>query len=190
MQYGVKFDDDDAAVFWYVDEQLKLVNENEEEKRMIKLEEIKEMQDKLNRMIEEYHNQSQNIIAKWEKDWKPLLEEDFYIINSANEVDEDTYYEPSYLEFFERNRVFKSEELAEKWLEIDKYIRKRSFKPNWEDKEQAKYYIYYSYYDKGFDVQVSRLEDSFKPFYFETEKKAREILERYSEEELKFYFNI
>lgn len=162
---------------------------------MINLEEIKEMQEKLNKMIEDYDNQSQkndtiNVVDKWDKNWKADENEDYYFITIDGEV--KTYKNDSNIDdiIINRSRVFQTRELAEKWLEIDNYIRAKAFEPNWDDDNQSKYYICYSYYSHQFKIDIEYRSYIFQKYYFENIEIVEEILDRYSEIELKFYFNI
>lgn len=162
---------------------------------MINLEEIKEMQEKLNKMIEDYDNQSQkndtiNVVDKWDKNWKADENEDYYFITIDGEV--KTYKNDSNIDdiIINRSRVFQTHELAEKWLEIDSFIRDRSFEPDWNDKNQQKYFICYSYDCNEFKIDSCFWTTDFIKYYFNSVTTVEEILNIYSKKELKFYFNI
>lgn len=191
---------------WCYDKDLELVNKDEGEKIMINLKEITEMQEELdknikelngkqkelNRMIEDYGNQSQNVIENWEKNWEPAKGEDYYFIRDDSTIDDYTNNSDFDERIINYKRVFQTYELAEKWLEIDKYLKKESCKLNLEldDEDYNKYYIYYNIEKDVFDSEEVCDYCYLSKFYFEGEEKVEDILKRFTTDELKYYFNI
>lgn len=170
---------------------LKEINEMQEELDK-NIKELNGKQKELNRMIEEYGNQSQNVIENWEKNWEPAKGEDYYFLNYFGGIENYEYVSNIDEDIINRNRVFQTKELTEKWLEIDKYLRKESCKLNLEldDEDSNKYYIYY---DKDEDVFKSFIVCDYyylSNFHFEGKEKVEDILKRFTTDELKFYFNI
>lgn len=85
-------------------------------------------------------------------------------------------------------RIFKTKEECERYLEIQMAFKEASFKQDWKDFNQRKYYFYYDYCDKA--MVISKWYSIRYPNadYFESEKVIKDLVERFGEDDVKKYY--
>ena len=74
-----------------------------------------------------------------------------------------------------------------KLLEVAEYLN-GDWKPDWDNKEQHKYIIYYNHSNKQFEVDFYSYIN-MNPIAFSSEEKAKKAIEIIGEEELKKFFS-
>lgn len=122
-------------------------------------------------------------------DWKPKNGEKYYFIISSLEIIYETYVnaETDNNRLSKRN-CYKTEEEAQFALDMYHFCKERSFKPDWENSNQLKYYLYLNPNDKETDYCKATYLYDFSPFYYPTVEAVKEIINKYSFEELEKYY--
>ena len=122
-------------------------------------------------------------------DWEPWLGENYYFISEDLQVSlarnkGDDY---AYVRIMKRN-VYRTKEEAQFALGMYHFCKERSFEPDWENGDQAKFGLYLNLaprqkgYWKYLDV------NTFVPFYYPSKEAVQEIIDKYSFEELEKYY--
>ena len=122
-------------------------------------------------------------------DWKPKNGEKYYFIISSLEIIYETYVnaETDNNRLSKRN-CYKTEEEAQFALDMYNFCKERSFKQDWENSNQLKYYLYLDYNNKEANYNYT---DSFNhciPFYYPTAEAVNEVINKYSFDELAKYY--
>ena len=146
---------------------------------------------KLSEFIEKYGDREVTDelmeMLKPKGDWEPWLGENYYFISEDLQVSlarnkGDDY---AYVRIMKRN-VYRTKEEAQFALGMYHFCKERSFKPDWENGNQKKYFLslevnkvvtYYLYFSRH-----------FLPFYYQTKEAVQEIIDKYSFEELEKYY--
>ena len=119
--------------------------------------------------------------------WKPKNGEKYYFIISSLEIIYETYVnaESDNNRLSKRN-CYKTEEEAKFALDMYNFCKERSFKPDWGDGNQKKYFLSL----EGNKVVTDYLFSyrHFLPFYYPTSEAVKEIIDKYSFEEIKKYY--
>lgn len=120
-------------------------------------------------------------------DWKPKNGEKYYFIISSLEIIYETYVnaESDNNRLSKRN-CYKTEEEAQFALDMYNFCKERSFEPDWGDGNQKKYFLSL----EGNKVVTDYLFSyrHFLPFYYPTSEAVKEIIDKYSFEEIKKYY--
>ena len=121
--------------------------------------------------------------------WKPKNGEKYYFIISSLEIIYETYInaEPDNNRLSKRN-CYKTEEEAKFALDMYNFCKERSFKPDWENSNQLKYYLYLDYNNKEANYNYTDSFNHCNPFYYPTSEAVKEIIDKYSFEELEKYY--
>lgn len=131
-----------------------------------------------------------NMIKKDNEDWKPKYKENYWFIDDCSSIYKDTWF-GAYEDNFrlQKRNVYSTKEEAEFALDMYKFCKKRSFEPDWDDENQYKHYIYLDCIN-GKEVCYSSytIFKHFMPFYYPTEEAAREVIDKYTFEELEKYY--
>lgn len=129
------------------------------------------------------------MIKKDNEDWKPKSGEDYYVIASDGNIHKDSWI-GVYADKFrlQKRNVYRTIEEAQFSLGMYNFCKKRSFKPNWNDENQNKYYIYLDYKDKSAHYSSYSTIEYYIPFYYPTLKEVKEVIDRYTFEELEKYY--
>lgn len=132
--------------------------------------------------------------------WKPKEWDDYYIISEYGGVTTDTWHNiQKDTDHQAIGNFFQTKEQAAKardWLEAFKALRDdtKGFKPDWRDKEQPKWQVYFDIYcgDGGRLGELQAKDERFyhdSIIYFATETDAKESIKKHRKEWYT-YFNI
>lgn len=119
----------------------------------------------------------------------PQYEDKYWYVSGRGEVEGDywhNYCADNYRKDF--LRIFKTKEECKRYLEIQKAFKKASFKPDWKDFNQEKYYFYYNYCDKEIAIGIWYSLRYSNADYFESEKVIEDLFKRFGEEDVKKYY--
>lgn len=148
---------------------------------------------KLSELIEKYGDRevSDELIEmlKPKEDWIPKMNDKYWKINCSGKVEAECW-EDCYYDYFALNKrnVYRTEEEAQFALDMYRFCKKRSFEPDWEDRNRFKYYLYLDYNNKEANYNYTDSFNHCSPFYYPTEKAVQEIINKYSFEELEKYY--
>ena len=122
-------------------------------------------------------------------DWEPWLGENYYFISEVLQVSlarnkGDDY---AYARIMKRN-VYRTKEEAQFALDMYNFCKERSFEPDWGDDNEIKCYLYLRYEDKKADYSKIFSFNYFLPFYYPTAEAVKEIINKYSFDELAKYY--
>ncbi len=122
-------------------------------------------------------------------DWIPKKGEKYYFIISSLEIIYETYVnaETDNNRLSKRN-CYQTEEEAQFALDMYNFCKERSFEPDWEDAEQLKYYLSLNRIDKEVNHNYVTWLNCCCPFYYLTAEAVKEIINKYSFEELAKYY--
>ena len=146
---------------------------------------------KLSEFIEKYGNceVSDELMEmlKPKGDWKPKNGEEYCLITTVLGICYDNYSntECDNNRLSKRN-VYRTEEEAQFALDMYHFCKERSFEPDWGDGNQKKYFLSL----EGNKVVTDYLFSyrHFLPFYYPTSKAVKEIIDKYSFDELAKYY--
>lgn len=150
--------------------------------------------------IEELEKQAKAILEeieklkKEEKVWKPKDDEKIFIVSGNGNVDSFHFCEKYnwHKEYLEMGNCFKTQEEAAKvaeklkiYTQLKRLAEENNTEPiDWEDTEQRKYYIEYSYYYKEFEKSCGYSVKDTGIVYCTNENFLSIALERIGEENL------
>ena len=120
-------------------------------------------------------------------DWKPQIGEEYWMINGFGKVVDERWESLAYDHFALRKRnVYRTKEEAQFALDMYHFCKERSFEPDWGDGNQKKYFLSL----EGNKVVTDYLFSyrHFLPFYYPTSEAVKEIIDKYSFEELEKYY--
>ena len=152
---------------------------------------IEELRKEFNEKIEELKRE-----YKKEKSgkWIPEEGEIYYFIDEGLNVDWNCFDNDDIDEaIFKNNKIFETEEEAQEYANYLKARKEYSYefsKEEWENDSICKYYIYYDFYNNNFFVSWDRNLRRVGVIYFKAEAQAREFLNKYKKQILKFEFGI
>lgn len=113
----------------------------------------------------------------------------YYYVDDLGDVDWK-YWNGNNIDEYRMNHlfIFKTREECKRYLEIQKAFKEASFKPDWKDFNQEKYYFYYDY--RGKEIVISKWYSIRYPNadYFEDEAVLQNLIERFGEENVKKYY--
>lgn len=111
-------------------------------------------------------------------DWKPsLADEDYYTINHLGSIVFVTNSNNKYK--LKTDNVFQTHKQAEyhlRMVDLAHEVKKLSFKPDWSDGDQNKYFLHYIYETGNIDYYFCRTDQHGKTC-FETEGIAKQAIE-------------
>jgi len=120
------------------------------------------------------------------------IEDGFYTWHMPSDEFEDSY-EDNLKHHMEIGLAFETEKEAEKhlkWLKARAILLKdtKGFEPDWNDKDEWKYYVYYNHNDSTFGLgSMSYINDN--KIYFETKEDAKNSVKLH-EKEWKIYLGV
>ena len=122
-------------------------------------------------------------------DWIPKMNDKYWMINGFGKVVDERWESCAY-DYFALNKrnFYQTEEEAKFALDMYRFCKERSFEPDWEDCNRFKYYLYLDYNNKEANYNYT---DNFYhciPFYYLTAEAVKEIINKYSFEELEKYY--
>jgi len=85
-------------------------------------------------------------------------------------------------------RTREEAEFAVERLKVLAEMRKFAFEPDWPNKTQEKWVIYYNYAPTSIEFAAQRRHDTGAPVYFGTKKRAEECVAAIGEERIKKYY--
>ena len=124
--------------------------------------------------------------------WMPEIGQSYYLVGSNGIVSWSAWNSDT-VDDYRRDfmRIFKTEEEAERYLEIMKACKEASFEPDWGDADQNKYTIYYDYYDKKLRVSYHNSCIYGEQFLFESKEIAQNLIDKFGDKDIaKYLFNI
>lgn len=153
-----------------------------------KIEDLKkEFNEKIDKLEEEYKEEKS-------KKWTPEYGEEYFFLNVGLEINSNiNYFYKDDMGIFEYNKIFKTYEEAQEYADYLKARCEYSYefsKEEWENYSIELYYIYCDFDDKTLYVDTVGYYGRMGTIYFETEEKAKEFLDRYEKQILKFEFGI
>ena len=104
-----------------------------------------------------------------------------FVARSSWDGDTEDNYRRDFL------RIFKTEEEAKRYLEIQKACKEASFEPDWEDDVQNKYTFYYNYCDKQLRVTYHNSCNYGEQFLFETGEIIKDLINKFGEKDIAKY---
>lgn len=84
--------------------------------------------------------------------------------------------------------IFKTREECKRYLEIQKAFKEASFKPDWNDTDKNKYSLCYNYLSNFLMVVSTTFAQNANVNYFENKEVLINLIERFSEEDVKKYY--
>ena len=148
---------------------------------------------KLSEFIEKYGNceVSDELVEmlKPKGDWIPKKGEEYCLITTVLGICYDNYSntECDNNRLSKRN-VYRTEEEAQFALDMYHFCKERSFKPDWDNSNQIKYFLYLNCETKICAWGYVFKFNSMLPFYYPTAKAVEEIINKYSFEDLEKYY--
>ena len=128
-------------------------------------------------------------MVKPKGDWIPKKGEEYCLITTVLGICYDNYSntECDNNRLSKRN-VYRTEEEAQFALDMYHFCKERSFEPDWEDRNRFKYYLYLDYNNKEANYNYTDSFNRCSPFYYPTSEAVKEIIDKYSFEEIKKYY--
>lgn len=146
----------------------------------------KEFNNKIDELKREYKEKNEK--------WIPKENQFYFYVTSSMEIDDYNYRNDKIDEsILKYNKIFKTEEEAQEYADYLKARKEYSYefsKEEWEKTEIKKYFIYYNYEYKRIGVDYYNSFFEMNCIHFKTYEKAREFLDRYEKQILKFEFGI
>ena len=147
---------------------------------------------KLSELIKKYGDceVSEELLGmiKLKGEWEPKEGEKYWFV-SGGEVSNITWdYDPSDLFLLGKRNIYRTKEEAQFALDMYNFCKERSFEPDWENRNQSKYYLYLDYNNKEANYNYTDSFNNCSPFYYPTFKAAEEIIDKYTFEELAKYY--
>ncbi len=148
---------------------------------------------KLSEVIEKYGDceVSEELLVMIEPkcEWVPKLKESYYFITGVGSVSRNTFRGDDHGNFrIAKRNCYQTEEEAQFALDMYNFCKERSFEPDWEDVEQLKYYLSLNRIDKEVIHNYVTWLNCCCPFYYLTAEAVKEIINKYSFEELEKYY--
>lgn len=113
-----------------------------------------------------------------------------YIVDSTNSIVEmyefDTKY-PSHRFYYQLNRVYRTREECEYYLDIHKALEEASFEPNWNDGQQPKFYLAYNWMNHVVDFDCSYQFQHLESYYFKDSSTINNLIERFGNDDIAKY---
>ena len=149
---------------------------------------IKEIEEEIKKLKLELEEAKEHNKANW----KPKKGEKFYFINNYGDTDSITCYGDILLkDMINNNKLFKTREEAEeyrKYITAKKEYSTEFTTKEWENEDIEKHYIYFNYTRK-LCTSYNNLNKYMNTTYF-TEENAKEFMEIYEKQILKYEFGI
>lgn len=121
--------------------------------------------------------------------WVPKIGEKYWYTTVSGLINTATWGNDSYDKFKLRKRnVYQTEDQCQFAMGMHDFCKERSFEPDWSDDEQYKVCIVLDFDDKSCEVITNYRSVFFCPFYYPTQEKAQEVIDKYSFEELAEYY--
>ena len=150
---------------------------------------------KLSEWIEKYGDcevteEMEKCIEKTKKKgkWMPVAGERYWYVTSYGSVYSDTWsrhYADEYrIDFL---RIFKTEEEAKRYLEIQKACKEASFEPDLEDCNQCKCVFCYDCKFKRLDILYIKVSHYGQPFMFKDVETAEKLINKFGEKDIAKY---
>ena len=147
---------------------------------------------KLSELIKKYGDceVSEELLGmiKLKGEWEPKEGEKYWFV-SGGEVSNITWdYDPSDLFLLDKRNIYRTKEEAQFALNMYKFCKERSFKPDWEDFNQLKVGLCLGYDERKAFCSEYYATRRFSPFYYPSTEVAQEIIDKYTFEELAKYY--
>lgn len=148
---------------------------------------------KLSEVIEKYGDceVSDELLGmiKPKGEWEPKKGDKYCFISAGFSIFHETYNNTE----CDNNRlckhnVYRTEEEAQFALDMYNFCKERSFEPDWEDCNQKKFTLILDSEFKKTYIGMLLLTRYFEPFYYPTEEAVKEVIDKYSFEELAKYY--
>ena len=147
----------------------------------------KEFNEKIDKLKKEYKKEKSS-------KWIPGKEKLYYYVMERLDIDSYIYHgSRKDKNIIKYSRIFETYDEAEEYAAYLKARKEYSYefsKEEWENESICKYYIYYDFYNNNFLVSWDRNLRRVGVIYFKAEAQAREFLNKYKKQILKFEFDI
>jgi len=135
-----------------------------------------------------------------QKRWRPEYNETYYYVNSAKEVDFNLWSNDSIDNYrYKTRNVFRTGKEAEQKLHAIKKKYKildvieelnEDWKPNWANKFERKYFLYYMIDNKEWDIDFfTHHKELPDEFYFKSEEIGNQLIQEF-DDNLKYLFTL
>ena len=120
----------------------------------------------------------------------PQVEEKYWFVSDVEDIHWDTWTN-HYIDNYRKHflRIFQTKEECERYKEVQTAFKEESkkFKPDWEDIDQCKYYLYYNHYDRKLNIGSSNTCQHGGD-YFERKKALENLITHFGEDDVKKYY--
>lgn len=113
-----------------------------------------------------------------------------YIVDSTNSIVERSEFDakyPSHRFYYQLNRVYRTREECEHYLDIHKALEEASFEPNWNDEQQPKFYLGYDWMNKRIDCDSVYEFQHLSSYYFKDSSTINNLIERFGNDDIAKY---
>lgn len=148
-------------------------------------EKLQETIDELKERVERL--EKENARLKGKTSWKPGHADDYYSVDSGRISSYKNYEQGPTDDAIAAGNCFKTRAEAEEFLEWLKARKTliddtKGFKPDWEDTDMGKVYVFYDVETEEFLTGDCRYVNDGENIWFETEEEARESIEKHEKE--------
>lgn len=148
-------------------------------------EKLQDTIDELKECIERL--EKENAKLKGNTSWEPRSGETYYAVNGGQISEAGNYFQEETDNAIAAGNCFKTRDEAEElltWLKARKTLLDdtNGFKPDWEDDDQSKVYVYCDVDDYEFIVEDHTCINDGQNIWFETEEDAWESVKKHEKE--------
>lgn len=105
-------------------------------------------------------------------------------IRTINKFNTDCPYHQFH---YQLNRIYRTREECERYLEIHAALKKVSFEPNWNDGQQPKFYLVYNWMNHLVDFDCSYQFQNSSSYYFKDSSTINSLIERFGNDDIAKY---
>lgn len=113
-----------------------------------------------------------------------------YMINDDDKIEAvcelNTNYH-SHQFYYQLNRVYRTREECERYLDIHKALEEASFEPNWNDGQQPKFYLIYNWMNNRVDCDCVYGFQHLSSYYFKKSSTVNDLFERFGGDDIAKY---
>lgn len=147
---------------------------------------------KLSELMEKYgdYEVSEELLEmiKPKGEWTPNIGEEYWFISCGEVIGITWENHPCDLFCLGKRNVYQTKEEAQFALDMYNFCKERSFEPYWDDCSQTKFTLYLDYELRKADWEPYDYRRYFEPFYYPTEEAVKEVIDKYSFEEIEKYY--
>lgn len=147
---------------------------------------------KLSEVIKKYGDFeiTDDVVKKISPEFKPEVGKTYYAVELGSTVVHLTW-EGNERDLFRLNKrnVYRTKEEAQFALDMYNFCKERSFTPDWTDENEYKYFLVFDFdNEREADWCWNTSFCQFSPFYYPTKDAVKEVIHRYTFDELAEYY--